>query len=73
MGSHAILGYAFLIDGGAVSWSSHKQELVTLSTAGQSTWRRRMLPRRQARGRVHAAGSELRIRIKNPQDGHWRI
>jgi hypothetical protein len=28
---HAITGYAFLIDGGAVSWSSKKQELVTLS------------------------------------------
>ena len=30
---HAISGYAFLIDGGAVSWSSRKQELVTLSTS----------------------------------------
>jgi hypothetical protein len=29
----AISGHAFLIDGGAVSWSSKKQELVTLSTA----------------------------------------
>ena len=29
---HAITGYAFLIDGGAVSWSSKKQEIVTLST-----------------------------------------
>ena len=29
----AISGYAFIIDGGAVSWSSRKQELVTLSTA----------------------------------------
>ena len=29
----AISGYAFLIDGGAVSWMSCKQELVTLSTA----------------------------------------
>ena len=28
----AISGHAFLIDGGAISWSSHKQELVTLST-----------------------------------------
>src|SRR5216683_1932529 len=28
----AILGYAFLIDGGAVSWSSRKQELIMLST-----------------------------------------
>lgn len=30
---HAISGYTFLIDGGAISWSSRKQELVTLSTA----------------------------------------
>jgi hypothetical protein len=28
----AISSYAFLLDGGAVSWSSWKQELVTLST-----------------------------------------
>ncbi len=28
----AISGYAFLIDGGAVSWSSKQQELVALST-----------------------------------------
>jgi len=30
----AISGYAFMVDsdGGAVSWSSKKQELVTLST-----------------------------------------
>ena len=29
----AISGYVFLINGGAISWSSKKQELVTLSTA----------------------------------------
>ena len=28
----AILGYAFLLDRGAVSWSSKKQEIITLST-----------------------------------------
>ena len=30
---HAISAYIFMIDGGAVSWSSKKQELVTLSMA----------------------------------------
>jgi Reverse transcriptase (RNA-dependent DNA polymerase) len=30
---HAISGYTFLIDGGAISWRSRKQEIVTLSTA----------------------------------------
>ena len=30
---HAISAYVFMINGGAVSWSSKKQELVTLSTA----------------------------------------
>ena len=29
---HAITGYAFLIDGGAVSWLSKRQEIVLLST-----------------------------------------
>ena len=28
----AISGYVFMVDGGAISWSSKKQELVTLST-----------------------------------------
>ncbi len=30
---HAVSGYTFLIDGGAISWQSRKQEIVTLSTA----------------------------------------
>ena len=30
---HAISDHIFLINGGAISWSSHKQELVALSTA----------------------------------------
>ena len=30
---HTISAYIFMIDGGAVSWSSKKQELVTQSTA----------------------------------------
>ena len=50
----AISGYVFLIDGGAVSWSSKKQELVTLSTteaeyvaathaAKEAIWLRRLI------------------------------
>lgn len=50
----AISGYVFLIDGGAVSWSSKKQELVTLSTteaeyvaathtAKEAMWIRRLI------------------------------
>jgi hypothetical protein len=31
-GHHAISGYVFCIDGGAISWSSKQQELVMLST-----------------------------------------
>jgi hypothetical protein len=31
-GRHAISGYVFCIDGGAISWSSKRQELVTLLT-----------------------------------------
>jgi hypothetical protein len=30
---HAISRYVFLVNGGAISWSSKKQELITLSTA----------------------------------------
>ena len=51
---HAITGYVFLIDGGAISWSSRKQELVTLSTteaeyvasthaAKEALWLRRLI------------------------------
>jgi hypothetical protein len=51
---HAISGYVFLVDGGAVSWSSKKQELVTLSTteaeyvaathaAKEGLWLRRLI------------------------------
>ncbi len=29
---HAITGYAFLIDGGTISWPSKRQEIVSLST-----------------------------------------
>jgi hypothetical protein len=51
---HAISGYVFMVDGGAVSWSSKKQELVTLSTteaeyvaathaAKEAVWLRRLM------------------------------
>jgi hypothetical protein len=33
---HTISGYAFLIDGGTVSWSSKKQELITLYSDSQT-------------------------------------
>lgn len=50
----AISGYVFLVDSGAVSWSSRKQELVTLSTveaeyiavthaAKEAVWLRRLI------------------------------
>ena len=50
----AISGFVFMVDGGAVSWSSKKQELVTLSTteaeyvaathaAKEAIWLRRLL------------------------------
>jgi hypothetical protein len=50
----AISGFVFLVDGGAVSWSSKKQELVTLSTteaeyvaathaAKEAIWIRRLI------------------------------
>lgn len=29
---HAMLGYAFIINGGAVSWSAKRQEIISLST-----------------------------------------
>jgi len=29
---HSILGYMFVMAGGAISWSSNKQPIVTLST-----------------------------------------
>jgi hypothetical protein len=50
----AISGYVFLVDGGVISWSSKKQELVTLSTteaeyvaathaAKEAIWIRRLI------------------------------
>ena len=50
----AISGYVFMVDGGAISWSSKKQELVTLSmteaeyvaathAAKDAVWLRRLL------------------------------
>ena len=50
----AISGYVFIVDGGAVSWSSKKQEVVTLSTteaeyvaathaAKEAVWLRRLI------------------------------
>jgi hypothetical protein len=49
----AITSFAFLVDGGAVSWSSKKQKLVTLSTTEASMSRpskRHVTPRGCAGG-----------------------
>lgn len=79
----AITGYAFLIDGAAVSWSSKKQELVTLSTteaeyvaathaAKEALWMRRLI------GEVFRPLSEptplfsdSKSAIALAQDGHY--
>jgi len=43
----AISGYVFVVDGGAVSWSLKKQELVTLSTTEANMWLQPTPPRMQ--------------------------
>jgi len=60
----AISGYVFMVDGGAVSWTSKKQEIVTLSTteaeyvaathaAKEAVWLRRLF------GEIFPASSEI--------------
>ena len=57
--SKSTLGYVFMMSGGVVAWSSHKQPIVTLSTteaefvassacACQAVWMRRILKERHS-------------------------
>ena len=79
----AISGYVFMVDGGAVSWSSKKQELVTLSTteaeyvaqthaAKEAVWLRRLLT--ELFGPMEGLTtlfSDSKSAIALAQDGHY--
>ena len=79
----AISGYVFMVDGGAVSWSSKKQELVTLSTteaeyvaqthaAKEAVWLRRLLT--ELFGPLEGPTtlfSDSKSAIALAQDGHY--
>ena len=79
----AISGYVFMVDGGAVSWSSKKQELVTLSTteaeyvaqthaAKEAMWFRQLLT--ELFGPIEAPTtlfSDSKSAIALAQDGHY--
>ena len=79
----AISGYVFMVDGGAVSWSSKKQELVTLSTteaeyvaqthaAKEAVWLRGLLT--ELFGPVNGPTtlfSDSKSAIALAQDGHY--
>jgi hypothetical protein len=79
----AISGYLFMVDGGAVSWSSKKQELVTLSTteaeyvaqthaAKEAIWLRRLLT--ELFGPLEGPTtlfSDSKSAIALAQDGHY--
>jgi hypothetical protein len=79
----AISGYVFMVDGGAVSWSSKKQELVTLSTteaeyvaqthaAKEAIWLRRLLT--ELFDSIHTPTtlfSDSKSAIALAHDGHY--
>ena len=79
----AISGYVFLVDGGAVSWSSKKQELVTLSTteaeyvaathtAKEAMWLRRLIGELfKAIEEPTTLFSDSKSAIALAQDGHY--
>jgi hypothetical protein len=79
----AISGYVFMVDGGAVSWSSKKQELVTLSTAEaeyvaqthaakEAIWLRRLLTEIfQSTDTPTTLFSDSKSAIALAQDGHY--
>ena len=79
----AISGYVFMVDGGAVSWSSKKQEIVTLSTmeaeyvaqthaAKEAMWFRQLLM--ELFGTMESPTtlfSDSKSAIALAQDGHY--
>ena len=79
----AISGYVFMVDGGAVSWSSKKQELVTLSTteaeyvaathtAKEAVWLRRLIT--ELFGSIETPTtlfSDSKSAIALAKDGHY--
>jgi hypothetical protein len=79
----AISGYVFMVDGGAVSWSSKKQELVTLSTAEaeyvaqthaakEAIWLRRLLTEIfKSVDTPTTLFSDSKSAIALAQDGHY--
>ena len=79
----AISGYVFMVDGGAVSWSSKKQELVTLSTteakyvaathaAKEAAWLRRLLTEISTTVDTPTTlFSDSKSAITLAQDGHY--
>jgi transposase InsO family protein len=79
----AISGYIFMVDGGAVSWSSKKQELVTLSTAEaeyvaqthaakEAIWLRRLLTEIfKSVDTPTTLFSDSKSAIALAQDGHY--
>jgi hypothetical protein len=79
----AISGYVFMVDGGAVSWSSKKQELVTLSTteaeyvaathaAKEAIWLRRLLTELfESIDTPTTLFSDSKSAIALAQDGHY--
>jgi hypothetical protein len=78
-----LVGYVFMVDGGAVSWSSKKQELVTLSTAEaeyvaqthaakEAIWLRRLLTELfQPINSPTTLFSDSKSAIALAQDGHY--
>ena len=79
----AISGYIFMVNGGAVSWSSKKQELVTLSTTEakyvtqthatkEAIWLRRLLTENfKSIDTPTTLFSDSKSAIALAQDGHY--
>ena len=79
----AISGFVFLVDGGAITWSSKKQELVTLSTteaeyvaathaAKEAIWIRRLIGEIfHPLSMLTTLFSDSKSAIALTQDGHY--